>query len=160
MPIIKGLEWTFDTVASAYEKWRPGYPDELYRMLFAYIPIAQSSHAVEVGIGGGQATLPVLETGCGLTAVECGEQCSKLCEKKFGEYKNFSVITGRFENLSFPHGSTIAKFLKNPLAFSGNNRYNTTCCDMIAVKREVAAERRVFPWSECQEAGTLPGQET
>ena len=51
-------------------------------------------------------------------------------------------------------------FLKNPLAFSENNRYNTTCCDMIAVKREVAAERRVFPWSECQEAGTLPGQET
>ena len=26
MPIIKGLEWTFDTVAAAYEKWRPGYP--------------------------------------------------------------------------------------------------------------------------------------
>ena len=103
MPIIKGLEWTFDTAAAAYEKWRPGYPDELYQMLFAYIPIAQSSHAVEVGIGGGQATLPVLETGCSLTAVECGEQFSKLCEKKFGEYKNFSVITGRFENLSFPH---------------------------------------------------------
>ncbi len=25
MPVIKGLEWTFDTVASAYEKFRPGY---------------------------------------------------------------------------------------------------------------------------------------
>ena len=60
----------------------------------------------------------------------------------------------------YPHGSTFAKFLKNSLAFLENNRYNTTCCDMIAVKREVAAERRVFPWSECQEAGTLPGQET
>ena len=33
-------------------------------------------------------------------------------------------------------------------------------CDMIAVKREVAAARQVFPWSECQEAGTLPGRET
>ena len=60
----------------------------------------------------------------------------------------------------FPHGSTFAHFFKNPLAFSGNTRYNTSCCDMIAVKREVAAARQVFPWSECQEAGTLPGRET
>ena len=73
MPVIKGLEWTFDTVAAAYEKWRPGYPDELYRMLFTYRPIDPSSQAVEVGIGGGQVTLSVLETGCGLTAAECGE---------------------------------------------------------------------------------------
>ena len=62
--------------------------------------------------------------------------------------------------LIFPHGSTFAHFFKNPLAFSGNTRYNTSCCDMIAVKREVAAARQVFPWSECQEAGTLPGRET
>ena len=60
----------------------------------------------------------------------------------------------------FPHGSTFAHFFKNPLAFSRNTRYNTSCCDMIAVKREVAAARQVFPWSECQEAGTLPGRET
>ena len=30
MPVNNDLEWTFDTVASAYEKFRPGYPDELY----------------------------------------------------------------------------------------------------------------------------------
>ena len=30
MPFIKGLEGTFDTVASSYEKMRPGYVDELY----------------------------------------------------------------------------------------------------------------------------------
>ena len=28
-------------------------------------------------------------------------------------------------------------------------RYTTQCCDMIAVKREVAACGQVFPWSEC-----------
>ncbi len=28
--IINSLEWTFDTVASAYEKLRPGYVEELY----------------------------------------------------------------------------------------------------------------------------------
>ena len=34
MNIIKGLEWTFNTVASTYEKFRPGYTDELYQMIF------------------------------------------------------------------------------------------------------------------------------
>lgn len=102
MPVIKGLDWTFDTVAATYEKFRPGYPDALYKMLFAYIPIHRSSHVVEVGIGGGQATLPILKTGCSLTAVEPGENFSKLCGKKFEEYKNFSLITEKFENTSFP----------------------------------------------------------
>lgn len=97
MPVIKGLEWAFDTVASTYEKFRPGYVDDLYKMLFDYIPIDKSSHVVEVGIGGGQAALPILKTGCSLTAVEYGENFSKLCEQKFKEYKNFSVITEKFE---------------------------------------------------------------
>ena len=101
MPIIKGLEWTFDTVAARYEKLRPGYPDELYRTLFNYINIDGSSNVVEVGIGGGQATLPVLEKGCALTAVEYGENFSRSCEKKFEKYRNFSVITEKFENVTF-----------------------------------------------------------
>lgn len=102
MPVIKGLEWTFDTVASKYEKLRPGYTDELYQMIFDYIPIDSLSNVVEVGIGGGQATLPILKTGCTLTGIEYGENFSKLCEEKFKEYKKFSVITDKFENVSFP----------------------------------------------------------
>lgn len=101
MPIIKGVEWTFDTVASKYEKLRPGYTDELYKMIFDYITIDSLSNVVEVGIGGGQATLPILKTGCTLTGIECGENFSKLCEEKFKEYQKFSVITDKFENVSF-----------------------------------------------------------
>ncbi len=101
MGIIKGLEWTFDTVASTYEKLRPGYNDELYKMIFDYIPIDKSSNAVEIGIGGGQATLPILKTGCKLTAVEYGEHFSDLCREKFRYYPNFNVITNKFENTDF-----------------------------------------------------------
>ncbi len=101
MSAIKGLEWTFDTVAARYERFRPGYTDDLYQTLFNYINIDSSSNVVEVGIGSGQATLPILEKGCTLTAVEYGENFSKLCMKKFEEYKNFSVITDKFENASF-----------------------------------------------------------
>lgn len=98
---MKGLEWTFDTVAHTYEKLRPGYVDELYQKIFEYIPINESSYAVEVGIGGGQATLPILRTGCTVTAVEYGKQFSELCTAKFSDYEKFSVITGKFEDLDF-----------------------------------------------------------
>jgi len=97
MAIIEGLEYTFDTVAKTYEKMRPGYVTELYEMLFQYLPLGSGSNVLEIGIGGGQATLPVLETGCSLTAVEYGTHFSQLCREKFADYPQFSVITGKFE---------------------------------------------------------------
>ncbi|MBR6740434.1 MAG: class I SAM-dependent methyltransferase [Clostridia bacterium] len=102
---MSGLEWTFDTVAPIYEKMRPGYPDELYRTLFEYAPINADSNVAEIGIGGGQATLPLLETGCRLTAIEYGEQFSRLVRDKFSSYVNFSVITGRFEETELEENS-------------------------------------------------------
>lgn len=86
MAVMKGLEWTFDTVASTYEKFRPGYVQELYQEIFDYIPIDQASKVIEVGIGGGQVTLPILQTGCELTAVEYGAHFSELCRDKFKDY--------------------------------------------------------------------------
>ena len=101
MPALKGFAWTFDTVASTYEKLRPGYVKELYQMLFDYISIDENSTVVEVGSGGGQATAPILSTGCQLIAVEYGEQFSELLKDKFKEYQKFSVITGKFEDTVF-----------------------------------------------------------
>ena len=105
MPVLKGLEWTFDTVASTYEKFRPGYVDELYQMIFQYVPIGETSNVLEVGIGGGQATLPILRTGCRLTAVEYGENFSQLCREKFKEYPKFTVITDKFENRDYENAA-------------------------------------------------------
>ncbi len=93
MPIIKGLEWTFDTVAVQYEKLRPAYVAEVYEDIFRYKQLDQTSRAMEVGIGGGQATLPILKTGCKVTAVEYGENFSQLCHRKFREFSGFSVVT-------------------------------------------------------------------
>ncbi len=80
------------------KKLRPGYVPELYKDILSYIPINQSSNVVEVGIGGGQATLPILKTGCNLTAVEYGAELAELCRNKFKEYPNFSAITAKFED--------------------------------------------------------------
>ena len=105
MSVLQGLGWTFDTVASTYEKYRPGYVDELYQAIFKYISIDKNSNVVEVGSGGGQATGPMLQTGCRLTAVECGEYFSARLKERFREYRNFSVINGKFENVDFPENT-------------------------------------------------------
>lgn len=101
MADIEGLEWTFDTKASVYEKMRPGYVDDLYQAIFNYISVNESSNVIEIGIGGGQATLPILQTGCKLTAVEYGENFSELCREKFKDFKDFLVITDKFEDVKF-----------------------------------------------------------
>lgn len=101
MPIVKGLEWTFNTEAQKYEKMRPGYVSELYEDIFSYISIDKTSKVVEVGIGGGQATLPILKTGCKLTAVEYGANLAKLCRQKFKEFSSFSTVTAKFEDFEY-----------------------------------------------------------
>lgn len=101
----KGLEWTFDTVAGQYEKARPEYVDALYRRIFDFIAIDDSSNVLEIGIGAGEATQPILRTGCKLTAVEYGKTFAAMCRHKFGGYPRFSVVTGRFEEMEFPDRS-------------------------------------------------------
>ena len=102
MPVIPGLGWTFDTVAATYEKLRPGYVETLYQDIFAYRPLDEASHAVEVGIGGGQATGPILATGCAVTAVEPGANFCALCREKFAAYPGFTAVNARFEDADLP----------------------------------------------------------
>lgn len=105
MGVIKGLEWTFNTKAEKYEKMRPGYVSELYNDIYKWIDINSNSNVMEIGIGGGQATTPILKKGCNLIAVEYGENLAKVCCEKFKDYPNFSTIVGKFENLNFTNNS-------------------------------------------------------
>ena len=99
------LGGTFDTVVSNYDKMRPGYATELFDTIFNYVPVGENSRVVEVGSGSGQATAPVVKTGCELIAAEYGENFSKLLLEKFKDYPKFSVKTGKFEELDFPSDS-------------------------------------------------------
>jgi len=99
------LGGTFDTAVLAYDKMRPGYLDELYREIFNYVHIDGNSSVVEVGSGSGQATEPILKTGCTLTAVEYGKNFSELLRKKFKDYEKFSVETGKFEDVEMKANS-------------------------------------------------------
>lgn len=103
MTVTEGLETTFNEVADVFDRRRPGYSPELYRDLFSYKPMNPSSRVLEIGIGTGQATEPVLETGCGLTAVELGTGW-RPAGKKFRQYPRFTVVNKSFQDYEAPEG--------------------------------------------------------
>lgn len=105
MTKIDGLAATFNTVCNEYDRWRPTYVPELYQDIFAVKEINPSSNVLEIGIGTGQATLPVLEKGCSLTAIELGDQLAKYVKQKYSDYKYFNVINIAFQDYKCPLNS-------------------------------------------------------
>ena len=98
------LRYTFHEVPEDYDQWRPSYVSRLYEDLFEYCQISSSSRVLEIGIGTGQATPPVLETGCRLTAVEIGGATAAFCAKKFQGCKNLEILNMAFEDDPCPDG--------------------------------------------------------
>jgi SAM-dependent methyltransferase len=95
----------FNEVAAEYDRLRPGFIPELYEDIFAYSGIDASWRVLEIGIGTGQATLPILDTGCSVTAVEIGDKLAEFTRQKFSDRPNLSVITTAFEDYHADDGS-------------------------------------------------------
>lgn len=86
------LRTTFNTDEYNYDKSRPDYPIELFEDIFYYSNLCSGSIVLEIGIGTGQATLPFLQKGCNLTAVELGDRLAGYCKQKFSAYEKFNII--------------------------------------------------------------------
>lgn len=99
------LNETFDKVVDLYEKYRVCYVGQLYDDIFSYSHIDKSSNLIEIGIGTGNATVPFLNTGAQVKAIEYGESLSKFCKKKFHAFSNFSIVTSKFEDCDFIENS-------------------------------------------------------
>ncbi len=92
------LRFTFNEDVLNYDKMRPTYVKELYENIIQFSNLDSNKNALEIGIGTGQATLPFLNTGCNLTAVELGENMAKFSKEKFAKFHNFDVINSDFES--------------------------------------------------------------
>lgn len=79
-----------------YDQFRPAYPDKLFQDIFDYSGLHSTSRVVEIGIGTGQATVPILKTGCSVTGVELGDKLSAFVSEKFKAYSNFTVRNADF----------------------------------------------------------------
>lgn len=93
----RDLRLTFGEDVKNYEALRPTYPDTLFSAILAYEPMNAEKCALEIGIGTGQATLPILKTGCRVEAVELSSSMAEYVEKKFSGNSRFSVSVSSFE---------------------------------------------------------------
>ncbi len=96
------LRLTFNEVAAEYDRWRPTYVPQLFTDLVDFSNLNQSSRVLEIGIGTGQATLPILQTNCHLTAVELGGELAEYSRRKFVDYRNLEIKTMAFEVYECP----------------------------------------------------------
>lgn len=94
------LRLKFNEDVYNYDKARPMYPDELFKDIINYANISNNSEALEIGIGTGQATEPILKSGCGVTAVELGGNLTQYVKEKFRDCQDFSVVNEDFMKYS------------------------------------------------------------
>ena len=74
------------------------YVSQLYEDIFNCVQLDHTKKALEIGIGMGQATKPILDTGCALTAVEQDEAMVTICAEAFADVPAFSVVHSKFED--------------------------------------------------------------
>lgn len=85
------FERTFDRAANEYDSVRPSYPNALYSDLFRYKPLDAQSHVLEIGVGTGKATKPVLDTGCRLVGIEPGGSMAAIAEARYADNSRLSL---------------------------------------------------------------------
>ncbi len=181
MAVIKGLEATFNEVAAEYDKWRPTYIPELYTDILNFKEINQSSKVLEIGIGTGQATLPILKTNCHLTAVELGDNLAEFSKQKFKAYSNLEVKNIAFqdyvcddnsydmiysatafhwiqEDIGYPKvynllksGGIFARFANHPYKDKGNEALHAAMQKVYSKYMHISLEKPEYSEEQCLE---------
>jgi SAM-dependent methyltransferase len=91
----------FDTIPEKFDRWRPRYCQEAFDSIISHAQLDCRKSVLEIGPGTGQATEPILKTGCNYLAVELGEHLADFTKNKFKNYSNFHIVTGDFETYDF-----------------------------------------------------------
>ncbi len=91
----------FDEIPEQFEQWRPRYCEELFADLIEYAKLGPGKTVLEVGPGTGQATEPILKTGCSYFAIELGENFTEFMKSRYGAYDNFRIANADFETYEF-----------------------------------------------------------
>jgi len=91
----------FDTIPEQFDKYRPRYNEELFADLISYAEIKPGKTVLELGPGTGQATEPILNTGCSYNAIELGEHLADMMRSKYGNRANFNIVNADFITHNF-----------------------------------------------------------
>ena len=86
----------FDTIPEAFDRHRTRYCPELFASLLERSRTTAQSSVLELGPGTGQATEPLLDTGCDYSCIELGDNFAAVLERKYGRRANFRLIHDDF----------------------------------------------------------------
>lgn len=76
--IDPGMARGFDAWADEYDRFRPGYPDEVFETIAARVTLPRVPLVVDLGAGTGRASLAMAAFGWRVTAVEPGKPMLEL----------------------------------------------------------------------------------
>ena len=88
---------TFNDDAENYDKYRPGYPDELFDDIMHYFGNSVYK-AMEIGAGSGQATQWFAGQGIYTIAMDIGKNMVNFLSVKFQNYSNIKCVCSSFED--------------------------------------------------------------
>jgi SAM-dependent methyltransferase len=85
-----------------YQRGRPEYPPEVYRILHEDCGLAEGTRVLEIGPGTGQATRHLLRAGACVTAVEPNRAMAAHLTASMADDGHFEVIATSFEKAVLP----------------------------------------------------------
>jgi len=86
----------FDTIPEKFDRYRPRYCREAFDAIMEAASVKPGTQVLELGPGTGQATDPILDTGCDYLAIELGENLAAKMREKYGARPNFQLINDDF----------------------------------------------------------------
>ncbi len=92
------FERTFDSAAADYDKARPEYVKEIYDDILRYAPIYPDCDVMEIGLGTGKASRPMLDTQCRFVGLEPGKRLADIARNRYRGYENFTLFERTFQD--------------------------------------------------------------
>ena len=115
----------FDTIPEQFDRFRPRYSPELFEYLIHHAQIGPGKSVLEIGPGTGQATDPILQTGCDYHAIELGEHLYAKMKEKYDRFPNFHIVNDDFithdfgqQRFDMVYSAATIQWIPEEIAFS------------------------------------------
>ncbi len=95
---------TFDTIAEAYDSFRPSYPEALIDQVLSVSACPPEGRLLEIGSGPGIATLPFARGGYAIDCIEPGANLLAIAAEKLKPYPGVRLIHATFEDWELTPG--------------------------------------------------------
>lgn len=102
---IRERKHTFDEIAEAYDRARPGYPTAAFDDIAHLADLTPGARILEIGCGTGQSTVEWARRGYAVTCIELGAALAEVARRNLAPYSAVDVRVGSFEGADLPDGA-------------------------------------------------------